>query len=161
MNAASAEPAHTETGGSQAEPEPEGLDQHLLAVAVAIAALRGQLLQGQDDLAELAGLHDLGKVGEVWSEYVDNYRKAHPEVGTALRPAGRARKVSVSMPEDLTAAVQRRVGRGAFSQYVTEAVTMQLELDLLRELSALLTAEHGEVPEELLAEARQAWPDAG
>jgi hypothetical protein len=32
------------------------------------------------------------------------------------------------MPEDLTAAVQRRVGRGKFSQYVTEAVTRQLEL---------------------------------
>ncbi len=38
------------------------------------------------------------------------------------------------MPEDLTAAVQRRVGRGAFSQYVTEAVAKQLELDLLAEL---------------------------
>ncbi len=43
-----------------------------------------------------------------------------------LRPAGSARKVSVSMPEDLTAAVQRRVGHGKFSQYVTEAVTRQL-----------------------------------
>jgi Arc/MetJ-type ribon-helix-helix transcriptional regulator len=159
MNSASAEPANTGTPRSQAEPEPEGLDQHRLAVAAAIAALRGQLLEGQDHLARLAGSHDLGKASEVWSEYLDDYRKAHPEVGTALRPGGRARKVSVSMPEDLTAAVQRRVGRGAFSQYVTEAVTMQMELDLLRELSELLTAEHGEVPEEFLAEARQAWPD--
>jgi hypothetical protein len=63
------------------------------------------------------------------------------------------------MPEDLTAAVQRRVGRGRFSQYVTEAVARQLELDLLAELSELLTAEHGPVPEEFLAEARAAWPD--
>lgn len=77
-----------------------------------------------------------------------------------LRLAGRARKVSVSMPEDLTAAVQERVGRGEFSQYVTEAVARQLELDLLAELSALLDAEHGPVSEEALAEARQAWPDA-
>jgi Arc/MetJ-type ribon-helix-helix transcriptional regulator len=69
-----------------------------------------------------------------------------------------ARKVSVSMPEDLTAAVQRRVGRGKFSQYVTEAVNRQLELDLLAELSELLAFEHGPVLEEDLAEARAAWP---
>lgn len=74
--------------------------------------------------------------------------------------AGPARKVSVSMPEGLTAAVQQRVGRGKFSQYVTEAVTRQLELDLLAELSDLLAAEYGPVPEEYLAEARAAWPDS-
>lgn len=76
-----------------------------------------------------------------------------------VKHAGAARKVSVSMPEGLTAAVQRRVGRGKFSQYVTEAVTRQLELDLLAELSELLASEHGPVPEEYLAEARAAWPD--
>jgi hypothetical protein len=70
-----------------------------------------------------------------------------------------ARKVSVSMPEDLTEAVQLRVGRGKFSQYVTEAVARQLELDLLADLSDLLTSEHGPVPEEYLAEAQAAWPD--
>lgn len=79
---------------------------------------------------------------------------------SVLRAVGPARKVSVSMPEDLTAAVQQRVGRGKFSQYVTEAVTRQLELDLLDELSELLAAEHGPVPEEYLAEARAAWPDS-
>jgi Arc/MetJ-type ribon-helix-helix transcriptional regulator len=78
---------------------------------------------------------------------------------SVLRAVGPARKVSVSMPEDLTAAVQERVGRGKFSQYVTEAVTRQLELDLLDELSELLTAEHGPVPEEYLAEASAAWLD--
>jgi Arc/MetJ-type ribon-helix-helix transcriptional regulator len=76
-----------------------------------------------------------------------------------VKYSGAARKVSVSMPEDLTVAVQQRVGRGKFSQYVTEAVTRQLELDLLDDLSALLAAEHGPVPEEYLAEARAAWPD--
>ncbi len=75
-----------------------------------------------------------------------------------FRQAGAARKVSVSMPEDLTAAVQQRVGRGRFSQYVTEAVARQLELDLLAELSELLAAEHGPVPEDYLDEARAAWP---
>jgi len=74
-----------------------------------------------------------------------------------VKHAGAARKVSVSMPEDLTAAVQQRVGRGKFSQYVTEAVTRQLELDMLAELSELLASEHAPVPEEYLAEARAAW----
>ncbi len=78
-----------------------------------------------------------------------------------VKYSGVARKVSVSMPEDLTAAIQERVGRGKFSQYVTEAVSRQLERDLLAELSALLAAEHGPVPGEYLAEARAAWPDAG
>jgi Arc/MetJ-type ribon-helix-helix transcriptional regulator len=82
------------------------------------------------------------------------------ESGRRLRLVGRARKVSVSMPEDLTAAVQRRVGRGEFSQYVTEAVARQLDLDLLGELSALLEAEHGPISDEALTEARNSWPDA-
>ena len=75
-----------------------------------------------------------------------------------FKQAGAARKVSVSMPEELTAAVQLRVGRGKFSQYVTEAVARQLEVDLLAELSGLLADEHGPVPEEYLDEARAAWP---
>jgi Arc/MetJ-type ribon-helix-helix transcriptional regulator len=79
---------------------------------------------------------------------------------TTIKPGGAARKVSVSLPEDLTAAVQQRVGPGKFSQYVAEAVSRQLEQDLLAELSELLTAEHGPVPEEYLAEARAAWPDS-
>lgn len=81
------------------------------------------------------------------------------QVGAELRRPGTARKVSVSMPADLTVAVQERVGRGRFSQYVTEAVARQLELDLLGELADLLEAEHGAVPDEYLAEARAAWPD--
>jgi Arc/MetJ-type ribon-helix-helix transcriptional regulator len=72
---------------------------------------------------------------------------------------GRARKVSVSLPEGLTAAVQERVGNGEFSHYVADAVARQLELDLVAELSELLDAEHGPVPEEYLAEAGAAWPD--
>ena len=84
---------------------------------------------------------------------------ADPAHTAELSYSGAARKVSVSMPEDLTAAVQERVGRGKFSQYVTEAVARKLELDLLGELSELLAAEHGPVPEEYLAEARAVWPE--
>lgn len=64
------------------------------------------------------------------------------------------------MPEDLTAAVQRRVGRGEFSQYVSDAVARQLELDLLGELSALLQDEYGSISDEALTDARNSWPDA-
>jgi Arc/MetJ-type ribon-helix-helix transcriptional regulator len=81
------------------------------------------------------------------------------QVAVEVKYSGAAHKVSVSMPADLTTAVQQRVGRGKFSQYVAEAVARKLELDLLGELSELLAAEHGPVPEEYLAEARAAWPE--
>ncbi|MFR9730005.1 hypothetical protein ACL03H_12310 [Saccharopolyspora sp. MS10] len=81
-----------------------------------------------------------------------------PDAGGG-RSLGRARKVSVSLPEDLTKAVQERVGRGAFSQYVSDAVARQLELDLLTELVDRMEREHGAPSESLLAEAGRAWPD--
>jgi len=100
------------------------------------------------------------RLREIILEGLAAYRHPGAASPLGLKPAGVARKVSVSMPEDLTAAVQQRVGRGKFSQYVTEAVTRQLELDLLAELSEQLTAEHGPVPERFLREAEAAWPDA-
>jgi Arc/MetJ-type ribon-helix-helix transcriptional regulator len=90
---------------------------------------------------------------------LDQAAEEPPVPAGNVRPLGRARKISVSMPEELTAAVQRRVGKGEFSQYVAEAVARQLELDLLGELTELLEAGHGPVPEGLLAEAAAAWPD--
>lgn len=107
-------------------------------------------------------MHDLDKVAPEFREMLDRVEaasSASSRTAGNVRALGRARKVSVSMPEDLTAAVHQRVGRGQFSQYVTEAVARQLELDLLNELAALLEAEHGPVPEEFLAEADAAWPD--
>jgi hypothetical protein len=101
-------------------------------------------------------LHEIVQRVEATRRVLESFANADP---SALREVGPARKVSVSMPENLTAAVQERVGRGKFSQYVTEAVTRQFELDLLGDLSELLTAEHGPVPEGYLAEARAAWPD--
>jgi Arc/MetJ-type ribon-helix-helix transcriptional regulator len=106
-------------------------------------------------------LEELGKISPEFRAAVERFLADAPaDSGRRLRLVGRARKVSVSMPEDLTAAVQRRVGRGEFSQYVTEAVARQLELDLVDELASLLEAEHGPVQEEALAEARMSWPDA-
>jgi hypothetical protein len=72
---------------------------------------------------------------------------------------GKVRKVSVSMPEELTEAVRARTGAGGFSRYVTDAVQEQIRLDLLDDLIAEFEAEYGPVPEELLEEAMRAWPD--
>lgn len=110
----------------------------------------GTVAETHQALSALAGLHDAGKGSGQPDDPAEN-----------VYSLGRARKVSVSLPEGLTAAVQQRVGKGEFSRYVTEAVAHQLELDLLAELSALLEAEHGPVPDEYLAEAGDAWPDEG
>lgn len=107
----------------------------------------------------LAALHDVGKTAFEFQKLLGAELQVVAASG-ALSPLGRARKVSVSLPEELTAAVQQRVGKGEFSHYVTEAVARQLELDLLAELAESLGAEHGPVPEEYLAEAAAAWPDA-
>lgn len=103
--------------------------------------------------------HDAGKASPEFTKPLERVEAAPSEPEGNVRPLGRARKISVSMPEELTAAVQQRVGRGQFSQYVTEAVARRLELDLLDELASLLEGEHGPVPERFLAEAGAAWPD--
>ena len=72
---------------------------------------------------------------------------------------GKVRKVSVSMPEELTQAVRARTGTGGFSRYVTDAVQEQIRLDLMDDLIAEFEAEHGPVPEELVEEAMREWPD--
>ncbi|MGH3928320.1 MAG: HD domain-containing protein, partial [Pseudonocardiaceae bacterium] len=107
----------------------------------------------------LTALHDVGKTA---FEFQKLLATEYPSAGAAGDPVplARARKVSVSLPEQLTAAVQQRVGKGEFSHYVAEAVARQLELDLLAELSDVLADEHGPVPEEYLAQAAAAWPDA-
>jgi hypothetical protein len=72
---------------------------------------------------------------------------------------GRVQKVSVSMPEDLAAAVRERTGPGGFSRYVTEAIEERLRLERLEELSAYLEAKYGPIPEALIQEAMREWPD--
>jgi Arc/MetJ-type ribon-helix-helix transcriptional regulator len=160
----SAEPAETE---DQTEPlrEMVRLVQELNAnmrVPAAWAHWTGMLAALQPMLHQQ---HAATEVAQLLAsaEFQESTRRALEAIAAldppTLKAVGAARKVSVSMPEDLTTAVQQRVGRGKFSQYVTEAVTRQLELDLLAELSEMLTAEHGPVPEGYLAEARAAWPD--
>ena len=130
-----------------------GLPEHARSIVRAVAAL--QMVSTPEVAAGLAPL--LAPQGHSGTRPPD---VVTGRIAAEIKYAGPARKVSVSIPEDLTAAVQQRVGRGKFSQYVTEAVARQLGLDLLAELSELLAAEHGPVPEEYLAEARAAWPDS-
>ena len=130
-----------------------GLPEHARSIVRAVAAL--QMVSTPEVAAGLAPL--LAPQGHSGTRPPD---VVTGRIAAEIKYAGPARKVSVSIPEDLTAAVQQRVGRGKFSQYVTEAVARQLELDLLAELSELLAAEHGPVPAEYLAEARAAWPDS-
>jgi hypothetical protein len=72
---------------------------------------------------------------------------------------GKVRKVSVSMPEELTEAVRARAGTGGFSRYVTDAVQEQVRQDLLDDLAAELEAQYGPVDEQLVEQAIREWPD--
>ena len=76
------------------------------------------------------------------------------------RSTGTVRKVSVSLPDELTVAVRQRVGPGGFSGYVSAAVSRQLELDRLAELIAEMETATGPVSADLLREAESAWPGA-
>jgi hypothetical protein len=75
------------------------------------------------------------------------------------RMHSKVRKVSVSMPEELTEAVRARTGTGGFSRYVTDAVQEQIRLDLLDDLIADFEAKYGPIPDELVEEAMREWPD--
>lgn len=75
------------------------------------------------------------------------------------RMHGKVKKVSVSMPEELTEAVRARTGAGGFSRYVTDAVQEQIRLDLLDDLVADFEAEYGPIDEKLVQQAMKLWPD--
>jgi hypothetical protein len=72
---------------------------------------------------------------------------------------GRVQKVSVSMPEELTAAIRERTGPGGFSRFVSEAAEKRLRNELLDEYLAELDEIYGPVPQELLDWAARQWPD--
>jgi hypothetical protein len=72
---------------------------------------------------------------------------------------GRVRKVSVSMPEELTAAIRERTGPGGFSRFVSEAAERRLRNESLGELLAEMDEIYGPVPQELLDWAERKWQE--
>jgi hypothetical protein len=129
------------------EQEPDPLELRIQAVSALEKALREALT--------------IVPVEQVLHQVTAMFPKAPVEIdtGPGSRFHGRVQKVSVSMPEELTATVRERTGPGGFSRYVTEAVEERLRLERLDELSAYLEAKYGPVPEELIQEAMREWPD--
>jgi hypothetical protein len=72
---------------------------------------------------------------------------------------GRVQKVSVSMPEELSAAIRERTGPGEFSRFVAEAAEKRLRNELLGEYLDELDRVHGPVPQEVLDWAERLWLD--
>jgi hypothetical protein len=136
-----------ETMSEKPEPETDPLELRIQAVSALEKAL-GEALA-------------IVPLDEVLHRVTVMLPKAPVEIdtGPGSRFHGRVQKVSVSMPEELTAAVRERTGPGGFSRYVTEAVEERLRLERLDELSAYLEAKYGPVPEELIQEAMREWPD--
>ncbi len=67
-------------------------------------------------------------------------------------------KLSVSVPEELAAAVRRHVGRRGLSGFVARAMAHELEREQLGAYLAELDEAEGLVSEEALESARRAWP---
>jgi hypothetical protein len=86
------------------------------------------------------------------------FPKTPIEVDTS-RFHGRVRKVSVSMPEELTAAIRERTGPGGFSRFVTEAAEQRLRTESLGDLLAEMDEIYGPVPQELLDWAERKWQE--
>ncbi|ACZ83816.1 hypothetical protein [Streptosporangium roseum] len=59
--------------------------------------------------------------------------------------SGGTRKFSVTIPEELAATVQARIGSASFSAYVSKALARQVERDNLRELVVAAESQHGPV----------------
>ncbi|GAA1166185.1 Arc/MetJ-type ribon-helix-helix transcriptional regulator [Kitasatospora gansuensis] len=68
-------------------------------------------------------------------------------------PESPFKKYSVSMPEAVAEDVRTRVGKGAFSAYVTAAVQERIERERLAELVEEHIRHHGEIPEAARAQA--------
>jgi hypothetical protein len=76
------------------------------------------------------------------------------------RFTGRTKRVTITLPEDLEAAVKNEIGSREFSAYVTEAVAHQYQLEQLGKFLDEMEEKYGPVPEEIQAETDSWWPDA-
>jgi hypothetical protein len=69
-----------------------------------------------------------------------------------------AAKLSVSIPQELAAAVRRRVGARGLSGFVAQALAHELEREQLGSFLAEMDAARGPVSSAEVAKARRAWP---
>lgn len=95
--------------------------------------------------------------GTAGAQRRDAPRTAAPRPRT---PAGRYRKVSVTLPADLLDRLRARVGEGNLSGYLAETLEEKERLAALDEFIALMIEEHGEPSEEDIQEVRRRWPAA-
>ncbi len=68
-------------------------------------------------------------------------------------------KVSVTLPKSLVDRARARAGVRGLSAYVAEGLRLAEHMADLDDFLASHTAEHGPVPDDLMEEVRQAWPD--
>jgi hypothetical protein len=68
-------------------------------------------------------------------------------------------KVSVTLPKTLVDSARKRAGTRGFSAYLAEGLRLAEHLADLDEFLAAHRAEHGPIPDEIMEEVRQAWPD--
>lgn len=68
-------------------------------------------------------------------------------------------KVSVTLPKSLVASARARAGARGFSAYVAEGLRMAEHMADLDDFLAAYRAEHGAIPDDIMNEVRQAWPD--
>ncbi|MFE3546011.1 hypothetical protein ACFXK0_23880 [Nocardia sp. NPDC059177] len=76
-----------------------------------------------------------------------------------------ARKVTITLPDDLLESIRERADERGVSAYVTEAVRHRDAMDKLRELGDFLDSEYGGVPAAEVERARAQliealWGDA-
>jgi hypothetical protein len=67
-------------------------------------------------------------------------------------------KLSISIPKELARSLRRRVGSRGVSGFAARAIRHELERAQLGDYLAELEAELGPISDELLREARAAWP---
>lgn len=74
---------------------------------------------------------------------------------------GRSKRVTITLPEDLEAAIKADIGEREFSAYITEAAARRYQQERLTEFLDEMDAEHGPVPVDVEREVASWWPDAG
>lgn len=83
-----------------------------------------------------------------------------PSMMTSERFQGRSKRVTITLPEDLEAAIKAEIGEREFSAYVAEAAARRYQQEQLAKLLDEMDAEEGPVPEEIRREVASWWPDA-